>query len=369
MLQYKSNKSTSYEHVKQSDTAAILYSSGTTGRIKGVELTHRNFVAITNAGNQSRFVKDENDDDDIHRISLFPLPLFHVFGFFALIRSFALGDTLVLMERFDFEHMLKAVERFKVTYMPVSPPLVVAMAKSEVVMRYDLSSLRLIGCGGAPLGKEVAERFKARFPDVEIVQGYGMTETGGAVTGMKSPDECDRYGSAGRLSCNIEAKIVDPKTGEALSPMQQGELWLRGPMIMKESQITVDTIKKNLTGYVRNKEATVATLDTEGWLKTGDLCYFDSDGFLYIVDRLKELIKYKAYQVPPAELERYLQSIPEVADAAVIPRSYELKTKFWRASAFSFKANSYIFPFNPLKIKAYSQGNGSKLLFLDRTIL
>ncbi|GJY76386.1 4-coumarate--CoA ligase 9-like protein [Tanacetum coccineum] len=367
-----------YVKVKQSDTAAVLYSSGTTGRIKGVELTHRNFVAITTSVNQSRFVKDENDDTVIHPISIFPLPLFHVFGFFMLIRSFSLGETLVLMERFDFEEMLKAVERFKVTYIPVSPPLVVAMAKSEVVMRYDLSSLRLIGCGGAPLGKEVAGRFKARFPDVEIVQfglvtpsslralgtlvpcchvsksvmapellwhhiqlppslaqaigresisllydkvilevgwwlghlsrvlnGFGMTETGGGVTGMKSPDECDRYGSAGRLSCNIEAKIVDPETGEALSPMQQGELWLRGPMIMK--------------GYVRDKEATVATLDTGGWLKTGDLCYFDSDGFLYIVDRLKELIKYKAYQVPPAELERYLQSIPEVADAAVIP--------------------------------------------------
>ncbi|PWA77166.1 4-coumarate--CoA ligase-like 9 [Artemisia annua] len=248
--------------IVQSDTAAILYSSSTTGRIKGVELTHRNFVAITTSGSHGRFVKDETDDD-IHPISLFPLPLFHVFGFFVLIRSFALGETLVLMERFDFENMLKAVERSKVTYMPVSPPLVVAMAKSEVVMRYDLSSLRLIGCGGAPLGKEVAGRFKARFPDVEIVQGFGMTETGGAVTGMKSPDECDRYGSAGRLSC-----------------------------------------------YVRNKEATVATLDTEGWLKTGDLCYFDSDGFLYIV-----------LQVPPAELERYLQSIPEVADAAVIPRN------------------------------------------------
>nr|GEU48035.1 4-coumarate--CoA ligase-like 9 [Tanacetum cinerariifolium] len=265
MLECKQINKTGYKYVKvkQSDTAAVLYSSGTTGRIKGVELTHRNFVAITTSVNQSRFVKDESDDTVIHPISIYPLPLFHVFGFFMLIRSFSFGETLVLMERFDFEEM------FKVTYIPVSPPLVVEMAKSE------------------------------------IVQGFGMTETGGGVTGMKSPDECDRYGSAGRLSCNIEAKIVDPETGEALSPMQQGELWLRGPMIMK--------------GYVRDKEATVATLDAEGWLKTGDLCYFDSDGFLYIVDRLKELIKYKAYQVPPAELERYLQSIPDVADAAVIP--------------------------------------------------
>ncbi|KAK9066421.1 hypothetical protein SSX86_013743 [Deinandra increscens subsp. villosa] len=292
--------------VKQSDTAAILYSSGTTGRIKGVELTHRNFIAITSASQHSRFVKDENaPQPQPHPVSLFPLPLFHVFGFFMLIRATSLGETLVLMERFDFGNMLKAVERYKVTYMPVSPPLVVAMAKSDLVPKYDLSSLLLIGCGGAPLGKEVAKSFAARFPNVEIVQGFGMTETGGGVTGMTNPDECEHYGSAGRLSCNVEAKIVDPETGEALSPMQQGELWLRGPMIMK--------------GYVRDNEATAATMDSEGWLKTGDLCYFNSDGFLFIVDRLKELIKYKAYQVAPAELERYLQSIPEVVDAAVIP--------------------------------------------------
>ncbi|XP_024969280.1 4-coumarate--CoA ligase-like 9 [Cynara cardunculus var. scolymus] len=291
-----------FPQVKQSDTAGILYSSGTTGKIKGVELSHRNFIAITSASHQDKFAKDENAP---HPVSLFPLPLFHVFGFFMLIRAASLGETLVFMERFDFVNMLKAVEKYRVTYMPVSPPLVVALAKSDVVPKYDLSSLLLIGCGGAPLGKEVAGSFMARFPHVEIVQGYGMTETGGGITGMIGPDECQRYGSAGRLSANVEAKIVDPETGEALSPMQQGELWLRGPMIMK--------------GYVEDKEATGATLDSEGWLKTGDLCYFDSDGFLYVVDRLKELIKYKAYQVAPAELERYLQSIPQVADAAVIP--------------------------------------------------
>ncbi|KAJ0527831.1 putative AMP-dependent synthetase/ligase, AMP-binding, AMP-binding enzyme domain, ANL [Helianthus annuus] len=296
-----------HRKVNQSDTAAILYSSGTTGRIKGVELSHRNFIAITSASQISRFTRDEDASasPQPHPVSLFPLPLFHVFGFFMLIRATSLGETLVLMEKFDFNNMLKSVEKYKVTYMPVSPPLVVAMAKSDVVLKYDMSSLLLIGCGGAPLGKEVAKSFAVRFPNVEIVQGYGMTETGGGVTGMSNPDECERYGSAGRLSCNVEAKIVDPETGEALSPMQQGELWLRGPMIMK--------------GYVRDKEATAATMESEGWLKTGDLCYFDYDGFLFIVDRLKELIKYKAYQVPPAELERYLQSIPDVVDAAVIP--------------------------------------------------
>uniref|UniRef100_A0A251U148 Putative AMP-dependent synthetase and ligase family protein n=1 Tax=Helianthus annuus TaxID=4232 RepID=A0A251U148_HELAN len=310
MLQ-NSSSGVIHRKVNQSDTAAILYSSGTTGRIKGVQLSHRNFIAITSASQISRFTRDEDASasPQPHPVSLFPLPLFHVFGFFMLIRATSLGETLVLMEKFDFNNMLKSVEKYKVTYMPVSPPLVVAMAKSDVVLKYDMSSLLLIGCGGAPLGKEVAKSFAVRFPHVEIVQGYGMTETGGGVTGMSNPDECERYGSAGRLSCNVEAKIVDPETGEALSPMQQGELWLRGPMIMK--------------GYVRDKEATAATMESEGWLKTGDLCYFNYDGFLFIVDRLKELIKYKAYQVPPAELERYLQSIPDVVDAAVPPAELE----------------------------------------------
>ncbi|KAK3040612.1 hypothetical protein RJ639_026933 [Escallonia herrerae] len=288
--------------VKQSDSAAILYSSGTTGRVKGVELTHRNLISIIAGFYHNGTVSDE---DVPHPVSLFTLPLFHVYGFFMLIRAVAFGETLVLMERFDFEKMLSAVERYKVTYMPVSPPLIVALAKSELVPKYDLSSLLLLGCGGAPLGKEASESFTARFPHCEIVQGYGMTETGGGATSMVGPEESKHHGSGGRLAANMEARIVDPGTGEALPPGHRGELWLRGPMIMK--------------GYVGDAEATAATLDSEGWLKTGDLCYFDSDGFLYIVDRLKELIKYKAYQVPPAELEHLLQSIPEIADAAVIP--------------------------------------------------
>ncbi|KAG6634982.1 hypothetical protein CIPAW_11G010300 [Carya illinoinensis] len=137
------------------------------------------------------------------------------------------------------------------------------------------------------------------------MQGYGLTESGGGGAVMVTPEESRRHGSVGRLSENMEAKIVDPVTGEALPPGQKGELWLRGPTVMN--------------GYVGDDKATAETLDSEGWLKTGDLCYFDSEGFLYIVDRLKELIKYKAYQVPPAELEHLLLSHPEIADAAVIP--------------------------------------------------
>ncbi|XP_027942340.1 4-coumarate--CoA ligase-like 9 [Vigna unguiculata] len=291
--------------VSQSDSAAILFSSGTTGRVKGVFLTHRNFIAVTAGYYQLRTIQQDADEAEPHPVSLFTLPLFHVFGFFMLVRCISLGETLVLMQRFDFEGMLKAVERYKISMMPVSPPLVVALAKSELVNKYDLSSLRIIGCGGAPLGEHVADDFKAKFPNVEISQGYGLTESGGAAARTFGPEEFKRHGSVGRLSENMEAKIVDPVTGEALPPCQKGELWIRGPSIMK--------------GYVGDEKASAETLDSGGWLKTGDLCYFDSEGFLYIVDRLKELIKYKAYQVPPAELEHILLTNPEIADAAVIP--------------------------------------------------
>ncbi|XP_058102233.1 4-coumarate--CoA ligase-like 9 [Magnolia sinica] len=286
--------------VNQSDPAAILYSSGTTGKFKGVVTTHRNFIAMITS-----IARRDTESEVGPSVVLLTLPLFHVYGLFMCLGMVATGQTMVLMEKFEFGPMLRVVETHRVRFIPVAPPLVVAMAKSEEVARYDLSSLESVGCGGAPLGKEVAERFKARFPNVEIVQGYGLTESSGGVTRTLGPEECQRYGSVGRLSENIEAKIVDPTTGEALSPGQQGELWLRGPTIMK--------------GYVDDDEATASTLDSEGWLKTGDLCYFDDEGFLYVIDRLKELIKFKAYQVAPAELEQLLQSHPEIADAAVIP--------------------------------------------------
>ncbi|XP_022954925.1 4-coumarate--CoA ligase-like 9 [Cucurbita moschata] len=290
--------------VDQNDSAAILYSSGTTGRVKGVLLSHRNLIAAISSFMTLEATADERETEP-HPVSLYLLPMFHVFGFYMMIRSISEGHTLVLMRKFGFEEMLRAVEKHRVTYIPVSPPLVVAMVKSELVAKYDLSSLQILGCGGAPLGKEVVDKFHVKFPNVEIIQGYGLTESSAAAARTLGPEECSNTSSVGRLSESLEAKIVDPATGEALPPGHKGELWLRGPGIMK--------------GYVGDEKATAETLHPEGWLKTGDLCYFDSDGYLYIVDRLKELIKYKAYQVPPAELEHLLQSNPEIADAAVIP--------------------------------------------------
>ncbi|CAL4972615.1 unnamed protein product [Urochloa decumbens] len=296
--------------VKQSDTAAVLYSSGTTGRVKAVAISHRNLIALicTHKANREKVEKEAaeaGEEPPPPTVALLPLPLFHVFGFMMMLRSVAMGETAVLMERFDFGAVLRAIERYRVTLLPAAPPVLVAMIKFEEARRRDLSSLLVIGIGGAPLGREVAERFAAIFPDIELVQGYGLTESSGSVSATVGPDESKAYGSVGKLASHMEAKIVDPATGEALGPGQRGELWVRGPVIMK--------------GYVGDDEATAATMDSEGWLKTGDLCYFNEDGLLYIVDRLKELIKYKGYQVPPAELEHILNSHPDIMDAAVVP--------------------------------------------------
>ncbi|CBI40069.3 unnamed protein product, partial [Vitis vinifera] len=255
--------------VSQSDLAAIMYSSGTTGRVKGVMLTHRNLIAMTASIHEGQSVRSSPD---------------------------------VL---FDLRRMLTLVEKFKVTHMAVVPPVLVAMAKGDATDNNDLTSLESVSCGGAPLGKDLCQAFTAKFPNVAIRQGYGLTESSGAVSRLLDPEECRHWGSVGRLTGIFEAKIVDPDTGLALPPCKQGELWVRGPAVMK--------------GYVGDRKATRETLVSDGWLRTGDLCYIDGEGFLYVVDRLKELIKYKGYQVAPAELEHLLQSHPEIVDAAVIP--------------------------------------------------
>nr|GMC62051.1 4-coumarate--CoA ligase-like 9 [Ipomoea batatas] len=291
--------------VNQSDLAAILYSSGTTGQVKGVMLTHRNLISMV-ANNYAQ--KPERSSP---AVILYTVPYFHVFGLTYCLKSVATAETVVVMERFELRKMLKAVEEFRVSDIAVAPPVIVGMvkekAKKEDGLGFDLSSLRMIFCGGAPLGKEAIKAYSEKFPNTHFVQGYGLTEATGAVSRTVTEQEFLRWGSTGRLLPNTEAKIIDLKTGNALPPGKQGELWVRGPTVMR--------------GYVGDTKATAETLVKEGgwWLRTGDICYFDENGFLFVVDRLKELIKYKGYQVAPAELEQLLQSHPHIIDAAVIP--------------------------------------------------
>ncbi|XP_031490925.1 probable CoA ligase CCL5 [Nymphaea colorata] len=288
--------------IHQDDTATLLYSSGTTGLSKGVISSHRNLIAMVSVI-MGRFRLDSGDGLETF---LCTVPMFHVYGLAAFASGLlGSGGTIVVLSRFDMGAMLEAIQRYRVTYLPLVPPILVALAKSPEVRRFDLGSLGKVLSGGAPLGKELMEEFVARFPSVSVLQGYGLTESTGIGASTDTADESRRYGTAGLLSANMEARIVDPETGEALETNQKGELWLRGPSIMK--------------GYFSNPEATASTLDSEGWLRTGDLCYIDEDGYIFVVDRLKELIKYKGYQVAPAELEALLHTHPDISDAAVIP--------------------------------------------------
>ncbi|XP_074582800.1 4-coumarate--CoA ligase-like 7 [Curcuma longa] len=290
------------EEVAQSDVAIVKFSSGTTGMIKAAAMSHRNMIANVAAVHSMRIPVAERRRDG-PEATLLGMPLFLGVAYTFLLIQLALGETTVLIEgRSGVKEMVQAAERYRVNSLTVAPSVVVEMARWPEPL--ELVALEYVTCGGAALAEAAAEQFMKRFPHVELRQSYGSSEAG-MTTMMIDQEECRRLRSVGRLSPNVEAMLVDTTTGERLSVGQTGELWLRGPSIM--------------LGYVGNEEANDATFDSSGWLKTGDLCYFDEDGFLFIVDRLKELIKCGGSQVPPAELEHLLQLLPGIAEAAVLP--------------------------------------------------
>jgi len=279
-----------------SDLAVLPYSSGTTGLPKGVMLTHRNLVA--NLSQVQDAFPIELDDTLVGC-----LPFFHIYGMTVIMnQGLRAGATIVTMPRFDLDQYLGLLEEHSVTLAYVVPPIALALGKHPAVDGRDLSSLRVIMSGAAPLGAELAERVAERI-DCKVIQGYGLTETS-PVTHLIRPDGENRPGSIGRELPGTECRIVDPDSGEDVAGGERGELWIRGPQVM--------------AGYLNNPEATAATVDDEGWLHTGDVAVRDADGFYSIVDRLKELIKFKGFQVPPAELEALIITHPEVGDVAVV---------------------------------------------------
>ncbi|HEX8204858.1 MAG TPA: 4-coumarate--CoA ligase family protein [Solirubrobacteraceae bacterium] len=282
--------------VDPQDTVALPYSSGTTGMPKGVMLSHRNLVANIL---QSRTSLEMEDDEVVIGV----LPFFHIYGMTVIMNmGLQAGVTTVTMPRFDLEQFLTIIQERKVTRAYVVPPIALALAKHPLVEKFDVSSLRLVLSGAAPLGAELEQACSKRL-GCQVIQGYGMTET--SPVSHTAPKGKHKPGTIGPVLPNMECRIVDAESGEDAADGERGELWMRGPNVMK--------------GYLNNDEATRETIVEDGWLRTGDVAIVDEDGYFAIVDRVKELIKYKGFQVAPAELEALLIEHPGVADAAVIP--------------------------------------------------
>jgi acyl-CoA synthetase (AMP-forming)/AMP-acid ligase II len=283
-------------HSSPDGVAMLPYSSGTTGKPKGVMLTHTNILA-----NVHQLIAAVGRKHQDVLVNVFPL--YHAAGLCILNSHLTVGATVVLTKRFDLEGWLALIEQYRGTYVLIPPPVVLAVAKSPSWDRFRLDSLQSAFCGAAPLGADLQKAFEERTGLV-LRQIWGMTEA----TALLSSDANDRtsrkLGSCGYLAPSIDARVMDVETLQELGPQETGELWVRGPNIMQ--------------GYWKQPDATTDTLVSDGWMRTGDIGYLDSDGCIYLVDRLKELIKYNAQQVAPAELEDIIQSHPNVLDAAVI---------------------------------------------------
>ncbi len=282
--------------------AVLPYSSGTTGRAKGVMLTHRNLVANVA---QTGPLLTLSDEDRLLAV----LPFFHIYGMNVLMNaSLSRGATIITMPRFDLADFLRVIDTYKATFIFIAPPIAVALAKHPMVDDYDISSVTMVFSGAAPLGAELGKNVADRL-HCRVRQGYGMSELSPVSHSM--PDNADDIplGTVGVTIPNMECKIVDTETGAEIDVPTEGtsapgELWCKGPNVM--------------LGYLENPTATAETLDSDGFLHTGDVATVSAEGYVSIVDRVKELIKYKGYQVPPAELEALLLTHESIADAACI---------------------------------------------------
>lgn len=282
------------------ETVFLCYSSGTTGRPKGVESTHKNIVSVC--------LMVQPILPSLQEVILGFLPFYHIYGATMLL-PFALliGSPVVIMPQFEPEAFCRNIEKYKVTMALIVPPVCLAILHHPATNKYNLKTLRTILSGAAPLGaslvKAVHDKLKSVGADTVLVQGYGLTEMSPVSHLLPYDRFLSKAGSAGVLVPNLEARLVGTD-GVDVKPGEPGELWLRGPTVMK--------------GYLNNPTATKESITPEGWYKTGDVCVRDDEGFYHIVDRIKELIKYKGYQVPPAEMEALLLQHPKILDAAVI---------------------------------------------------
>ncbi|KAI9265497.1 hypothetical protein EDC94DRAFT_605074 [Helicostylum pulchrum] len=287
----------SFEEAKEK-VAVLCFSSGTTGRSKGVMTTHANITA--NTAQFASFEEGFMDSDTNRMIAV--IPLFHIYGLLLLLMyALYLGIPVYILPRFKLETFCKVIQDNKITYAPIVPPICLLLAKSPVISNYDLSSLKVALSGGSALSEDLASEATGRLPGTVIKQGYGLTET--TLFSLSEQTDNKVRGSSGILAPNLVVKIVDDD-GVEVKQGERGEIWIKGPSVMK--------------GYINNPEATADCIDKDGYFHTGDIARIDEDGNFFIVDRKKELIKYKGFQVPPAELELILHKYHAIFECAVI---------------------------------------------------
>lgn len=279
--------------------ATILCSSGTTGLPKGVMCTHDNMTTYIDISRSIMGEIVDNDDPSDAMMGL--IPFFHSFGFMLMFLNLLRGKKMVVLGKFKPKIFLDAIVKYKVTRLIVPPPVLLFLLKSPMVQHYDLSCIKEMRSGAAAMGKDMEQELKQKFKVQHVSQGYGMTETTLGV--LVSPHGKSKIGSCGQIVPGMMAKVIN-EDGVPQGPFSEGEICFKGPLIMK--------------GYIGDPQSTHSTIDKDGWLHTGDVAYYDNDGYFFIVDRLKELIKYKAFQVAPAELEALLLTHNSIQDAAVI---------------------------------------------------
>ncbi|TXT12864.1 hypothetical protein VHUM_01265 [Vanrija humicola] len=280
--------------------AWLCYSSGTTGLPKGVVTTHHNLTSQLQALNVMHEPLKSGKDS-----VLGILPMSHIYGaIIVLLQPLTVGVPVVVLPKFEEASVYSAIQKHKITFGLVVPPILIVMLHSQTAQNYDLSSIRTLQSGAAPLSQELCAAYKKRYPTFQLIQGYGMTETSPVIMSMAGPDGAAHEGQCGRLIPTWEARLVKEDGEDASKPGEAGELWVRGPSTMK--------------GYHNNKEANDKSFAEGRWFKTGDVLTRTEDGWYQVVDRVKELIKYKGFQVPPAELEALLLTNPDVVDVGVI---------------------------------------------------
>ncbi len=295
LMRRSSPKNPPHVDIEGDDLLALPYSSGTTGFPKGTMLTHRNLVS-----NNLQFTNALKTD--LTDVGLLFLPFYHIYGVMLTGSFLASGATQIMMERFDLLQSLELCEKHKVTYYFAVPPIVLALANAPIDLS-KMKDVKYIFSGAAPLPMEPARRLQEKT-GITVVQGYGLTEASPLTHSQPNDPELIRMDSVGMPTHNTEQKIVDIETGKhEVAPGEDGEIVIRGPQIMK--------------GYWKAPEETARAL-RDGWLYTGDVGHVDADGYTYIVDRKKEMIKYKGFGIAPAEIEALLLEHPAVLDSAVI---------------------------------------------------